>query len=197
MPEILHSTPSSQLDAQVLHSTPLDASSCTRCHSTPGWQSLYGFDAPTGTCNCLPKWCCHCCCFFGKSKKKRNTKTKNEKKNIRIMRRDSGTPPFTFEGIEEGIEAYGLTTPYSGVGSEGSSWGGVAISTHFPWSTLETPASKWMEWICKCKEAGCCTIIGVGDADTKNDLAQNGDARPIFGDDLNKEHIITVSEVKS
>ncbi|KAK8956903.1 Auxin response factor 23 [Platanthera zijinensis] len=38
------------------------------------------------------------------------------------------------------------------------------------------------------------TIIGVGDADTKNDLSQNGDARPTFGDDLDKEHIITVSE---
>lgn len=73
-------------------------------------QALYGLDAPkvkkppTRTCNCLPKWCCCCCCFSGRTKKKKNVKTKQDKKAKNSRRVENGVPTFALENIEAGIE---------------------------------------------------------------------------------------------
>ncbi|KDP36709.1 hypothetical protein JCGZ_08000 [Jatropha curcas] len=69
-------------------------------------QAFYGYDAPKAkklpsrTCNCLPKWCCGCCCS-GRIKKKKTDKPKSEmqKKNSRTSK-----PVSVLKGTEEGIE---------------------------------------------------------------------------------------------
>ncbi|CAA0834039.1 Cellulose synthase A catalytic subunit 6 [Striga hermonthica] len=67
-------------------------------------QALYGYDAPakkkrpSKTCNCWPKWCCFCC----GSRKKRNGKTKRDKKKSKY--REGSKQIHALETIEEGIE---------------------------------------------------------------------------------------------
>lgn len=68
--------------------------------------ALYGYDAPVSkkppskTCNCLPKWCCSCCCF-GKSLK---GKGKKEKKKKKQKHKETSKQIHALETIEEGID---------------------------------------------------------------------------------------------
>lgn len=67
--------------------------------------ALYGYDAPVSkkppskTCNCLPKWCCSCCCF-GKSLKGKGKKEKKKKQK----HKETSKQIHALETIEEGID---------------------------------------------------------------------------------------------